>query len=76
MYQKVECVMLECDRCKDHFQDPHTDFSIYTDESAIGEHAQENDWYMFGEDGKHYCPKCYTVDDEDNITIKPPINQP
>ena len=21
-------------------------------------------------DGKHYCPDCYTIDDEDNIVVK------
>lgn len=28
----------------------------------------EHDWIE--QDGKHYCPDCYTIDDDDNIIIK------
>lgn len=31
----------------------------------------ENDGWHVTEDGKHYCPECHIIDDDDNLIIKP-----
>ena len=67
MYNKVECICITCDNCKETFMDDHTGFSIYVDENGAHDAADNDGWYS--EDGKHYCPDCHTIDDEDNLII-------
>jgi hypothetical protein len=73
MYNKVECICLSCDNCGETFMDNHTGFSIYVDENGAHEAADNDGWYS--EDGKHYCPECHTIDDDDNLILKklPPV---
>lgn len=68
MIQKVECFTLECDNCKEIFQDEHSGFSIFVDESSAWEYADNDGWYE--DKGKHYCPSCHDFDDDDNLIIK------
>lgn len=63
--QKVECVIIVCDNCEEHFSD-YNDFSIFPDEQSA--HPEGHDWHVTG-DGKHYCPKCHKIDDNDNLII-------
>jgi hypothetical protein len=66
---------LKCDRCGEVYEDgeghthwPDEDSAV---EFAIG-FDEESEWIE--EDGKHYCPECYTVDEEtDEVKILPPI---
>jgi len=67
MYNKVDCVCITCDNCGETFVDEHSGFSIYVDENSAHEAADDYEWYS--EDGKHYCPDCFKIDDEDNLTI-------
>lgn len=72
MYNKVECVILSCDNCSETYTDDHTGFSIFGDENAAHDHADNDGWYLGhldGEhEGKHYCPSCFKYDDiEDDV---------
>jgi len=40
MIEKVECVMLECDNCKEPFES-FSGYAIFPDESTIKEEADE-----------------------------------
>lgn len=64
-FHKVECVLLECDNCGDHYEDGHG-FAIFVDEGSVN--PEDDDWHEI--DGKHYCPDCHTIDDDDNLIIK------
>lgn len=64
MISKVECIIIECDNCGEIFEDG-SGFSIFVDNDNA--HPQDHDWYCEG--GKHYCPECHTLDDEDNLII-------
>ena len=66
MYQKVECIILKCDKCGKQFQDYHSGFSIFVDEEQAHEHADKYEWHL-GED--HYCSECFTVTDDDIIVV-------
>lgn len=66
--EKVECVMLECDNCKEPFES-YSGYSIYVDEQTIIDEANDSEWKMDHEDGKHYCDKCYHYNDEDEFVL-------
>jgi len=68
MFSPVECFILSCDNCQEHFEN-YNGFGIFADKDAAREDAEEDGWYRDGE--KHYCPKCHTIDDEDNLIVKP-----
>jgi rubredoxin len=59
---------VKCDRCGDLYEDSdgHTFFS--SADSPI-EGASDDEWKEVK--SKHYCPNCYTKDDDDNVVPKP-----
>lgn len=67
-FEKVECFALECDNCKEIYQQSHSDYSIWIIESDAWDNAQDDDWVKNEE--KHYCPDCYTYDDNDKLFIR------
>lgn len=67
MIQKVEMFTVVCDNCGED-AGVDSDYSCWNDESAAVEMATESDWIKDGD--KHYCPKCYSYDDEDNLILK------
>lgn len=59
---------VKCDRCGEINESG--DVQFWGDESTVIEEANENEWHI--DDLKHYCPNCFTVDEEtDEVTIKP-----
>ena len=65
--QKVEMFTVICDNCgKDVNKD--AEYSAWNDETFAEDIAMEADWIK--EKDKHYCPKCYEYDDEDELSIK------
>jgi hypothetical protein len=66
MIQKVEMYTVICDNCKIDaaFED---EYSCWSEINFAVENAKDCDWIE--EDDKHYCPKCYSYDDEDNLVI-------
>ena len=67
MIQKVEMFTVICDNCGED-AGTDSDYSCWNDESAAREIAMDSDWME--EEGKHYCPKCWSYDDEDNLILK------
>ena len=61
---------IKCNRCREVYEDEegHT---VFFDKSDAEEGASESEWHCDGD--KHYCPNCYSMDDNDVITVKPSI---
>ena len=68
MIKEVECYYLLCDSCKKLFIEKFGTYSIYLDNVSPFEDAKEEGWIEH--EDKHYCPNCYEIDINDNITIK------
>lgn len=68
MIKEVRAYSLFCDNCNETYIDNCNDYSIWLDESIAIEDAMYEDWIEH--EGKHYCPSCYEIDEDDNIIIK------
>lgn len=66
MISKIECIIITCDNCEVNYEDT-SGFSIWADESSVD--PKDDDWYVDGD--KHYCPKCYNIDEDGKIFIIP-----
>lgn len=67
MKKEEKSFSIVCDCCGEKFHDGN-DFCSYcndTDGSMIESEAESNGWLTIGD--KHYCPDCYSHDDNDNI---------
>lgn len=62
---------VQCDRCgKINNED---DSHFWSDESIAENQANDDEW-LCNVPGEHYCPNCFTVNEEtDEITIKHPF---
>lgn len=61
---------VKCDRCREIYE--AGDYAYYSEKNSVIEDATDNDWIE--QNGKHYCPDCYTLDEEtDEIIINPDI---
>lgn len=60
---------VECDRCKGLLDDG--EFLYWVGADMAVEMAKDSEWIIKGK--KHYCPKCYTLNEEDEEEIKSPI---
>jgi ribosomal protein S27AE len=74
-YEKIQCTSITCDNCGEGYLDEQTGFSLFVSESDADEAADNDNWYtghLKGEhEDKHYCPKCYEMDEEvdDKLTV-------
>lgn len=66
MIVKVEMYTVECDNCKST-RGQDSEYSCWNDENYALDEAIDHDWIEH--EGKHYCPSCYKIDNDDNITI-------
>ncbi len=66
MIVKVEMYTVECDNCKTTSGE-NSEYSCWNDEAYALEDAEQSDWIEH--EGKHYCPNCYKMDDEGNISL-------
>ncbi len=65
MIKKVTSAVLVCDGCGETFHDGN-DFCSYIDDESgelIVQSALDSEWRELG--GRHYCPDCCHIDDED-----------
>lgn len=70
MIHEEKCFVLTCDNCKETYCDENgTGFSMFPDGGQVWEYADNDGWYE--QDGKHYCPKCYTINDNDELVVIP-----
>lgn len=57
-----------CDGCGKYWN--NGDYvSHYSDRECTEQGVLDSDWYIC-DDGKTYCPKCWSYDDEDNLVFK------
>lgn len=73
MYNKIECVTLYCDNCNEQYMNDHSGFSIFVSEADANDEADNDGWHLHGDDDKHYCPECFTIDENDNLVIRKKI---
>ena len=66
MIAKVEMYTVECDNCKKTSGDD-SDFSCWGDKAYALEDAIESNWKEH--EGKHYCPDCYEIYEDENVII-------
>lgn len=59
---------IQCDVCGEIYRNENSGFSLWVDKNSAKEEAQEDYWLI--EDGKCYCPKCFEIGEDDNVTIK------
>ncbi len=61
---------IECDNCKKVAGSNEHDSAWLPDEDGAKDNAVNGEqWHEEGD--KHYCPHCFSFDDEDNLIIKP-----
>jgi len=66
MLQKVEMYTVVCDNCQKDIG-TEDEYSCWNDDSYAETNAMESDWQK--EEKKHYCPECYSYDDNDNLVL-------
>lgn len=64
---------VSCDRCHEIYENSDG-YSVSADKNSMAEDAYDDGWHE--ENGKHYCPNCFTRDenDEDKVIVKPMIH--
>lgn len=67
MITTLEMYGVECDNCKEDYIDDRTGFCAWNDAELAHESADGDGWYT--DDLKHYCPKCFHIDDNDNLVL-------
>lgn len=71
MIKEVKMYTVICDNCgKDCNAD--SEYSCWSDDTFARDCAMEDDWITEGD--KHYCPQCYSYNDNDELELKP-VNQ-
>lgn len=66
MIKEVKMYTVICDNCgKDVNAD--AEYSAWSDTQFTEDMALEAGWHK--EDDKHYCPDCFSFDDEDELVI-------
>lgn len=68
MIKEVKSYCLRCDNCDKMYIENCNNYCIWLEENIAIENAMDEDWIEH--EGKHYCPSCYEVDDNDNVIIK------
>jgi len=59
---------IRCNRCGDLYENSE-DASFFHDKGDVMESAYDDGWEEVK--GSHYCPDCYTKDEDDNVVPKP-----
>lgn len=65
MKKIVEMAVYVCDNCGEILNDGE-DHVCFIDEDIW--HCCEHEWIEH--EGKHYCPSCYELDDDDKVVLK------
>ena len=65
--EKMEMFTVICDNCK-RSADKDSEYSCWGDESCAEDVAMDCDYIKEGD--SHYCPECYSYDDNDNLILK------
>lgn len=58
---------VQCDNCKS-ISEGYDGMAYWSESSYSEENAMEGEWHK--EEDKHYCPDCFSFNDEDELVIK------
>lgn len=67
MIKEIKVYTIICDKCGANSSDDG-EYCGWNEESYVLDCAIEDDWVEYN--NEHYCPNCYTRDDDDNLIIK------
>tara|TARA_R110002126_G_scaffold277398_1_gene423248 strand:+ start:149 stop:397 length:249 start_codon:yes stop_codon:yes gene_type:complete len=73
MEKEITMYTIECDLCKTQFVDEHEGFVAWADYDGARDNALDSEWTENVEQGKkdkHYCPECYSINDNDEVVNK------
>lgn len=73
MICEVKMYSAKCDNCGETWEHRYHGWTAVPDEQGLQEELNEHSWHTDGE--KHYCPDCFTADDNDVIHIKTEIKK-
>lgn len=59
----------KCDNCSEEVKLGGGEYSAYAEQDGVIDEMIASDYHFAGD--KHYCPDCWSLDDEDNIVLKP-----
>lgn len=67
MIRQVTMFEVVCDGCGEKWSN-WDGICAYADQDHTEQSARDSEWEEKG--GEHYCPNCYSIDDNDNIVFK------
>lgn len=68
MLKEVKMFTVICDNCGAD-SNKGSEYSCWGDSSNAEDIAADSDWHF--ESDKHYCPNCFSFDDNDKLVIDP-----
>lgn len=71
MIEANEFFVCSCDNCGQAFGNYDYDYLVMPDKISMeNELGDSDEWFTErGNPNKHYCPECFTIDEEDNLII-------
>lgn len=63
---------IKCNRCQAIYEDSEGANLAVDRHGDLEDSAQEDGWYVNGD--RHYCPNCYTINENDEVVTKPLID--
>lgn len=73
MIESCEMYGCKCDGCVEQWDNGDC-ISYYADKELTEQGARDSEWYIC-DDGKTYCPECWSYDDDENLVFKVPAEQ-
>ena len=70
MKTEVTMFTVKCDICGKLYEDDYNGYSCWGDFNDAWEGASESNW-ITEDHVNHYCPSCYSYDDNDILVLKP-----
>lgn len=75
MITEITMYGCKCDNCGQDWHDDVNNWVALTDKTSMEAYLGDDDRWLVEKDHNglnlHYCPNCWTTDDEDNIIIVP-----
>ena len=73
MIHKMEMFTVKCNACGKLFEDEYQGYCAWDCEDGAVSNATDSDWIETDTD-THYCPDCYSYDEDDNLVIKTSVS--
>jgi hypothetical protein len=73
MIQPITMYEAECDNCGEQYV-TYDGICAYHEAEQMKERLMEAEWHTDGD--KHYCPECWSLNDNDEVVIKPKPQSP